>query len=87
MSALLRDLRVGQWIYAESLGSKPDSGGLMGKIICGKCGYRREFSSRRVQRTRRMLDILAAHRTFTFKRRAGVPRWDSQQREQWRSRT
>ena len=34
MSALLRDLRVGQWIYAESLGSKPDSGGLMGKIIC-----------------------------------------------------
>jgi len=34
MSALLRDLRVGQWIYAESLGSKPGSGGLMGKIIC-----------------------------------------------------
>ena len=34
MSVLLRDLRVGQWIYAESLGSKPDSGGLMGKIIC-----------------------------------------------------
>ena len=33
MSALLRDLRVGQWIYADSLG-KPDSGGLMGKIIC-----------------------------------------------------
>jgi len=27
MSALLRDLRVGQWIYADSLG-KP------GKIIC-----------------------------------------------------
>jgi len=33
MSALLRDLRVGQWIYADSLG-KPGSGGLMGKIIC-----------------------------------------------------
>ena len=32
MSALLRDLRVGQWIYADSLG-KPGSGGLMGKII------------------------------------------------------
>ena len=34
MSALLRDLRVGQWIYADSLGSKPGCGGLMGKIIC-----------------------------------------------------
>jgi hypothetical protein len=34
MSALLRDLRVGQWIYADSLGNKPGSGGLMGKIIC-----------------------------------------------------
>ena len=33
MSALLRDLRVGQWIYADSLG-KPGTGGLMGKIIC-----------------------------------------------------
>ena len=33
MSALLRDLRVGQWIYADSLG-KPGSGGLMGKVIC-----------------------------------------------------
>ena len=33
MSALLRDLQVGQWIYADSLG-KPGSGGLMGKIIC-----------------------------------------------------
>src|SRR6516165_1503125 len=33
MSALLRDLRVGQWIYADSLG-KPGSGGLMGRIIC-----------------------------------------------------
>ena len=33
MSALLRDLRVGQWIYADSLGD-PGSGGLMGKIIC-----------------------------------------------------
>ena len=33
MSALLRDLRVGQWIYADSLG-KPGSGGLTGKIIC-----------------------------------------------------
>jgi hypothetical protein len=33
MSAVLRDLRVGQWIYADSLG-KPASGGLMGKIIC-----------------------------------------------------
>ena len=33
MSAQLRDLRVGQWIYADGLG-KPDSGGLMGKIIC-----------------------------------------------------
>ena len=33
MSALLHDLRVGQCIYADSLG-KPGSGGLMGKIIC-----------------------------------------------------
>ena len=33
MSALLRDLRVGQWIYTDSLG-RPGSGGLMGKIIC-----------------------------------------------------
>ena len=33
MSNPLRDLRVGQWIYADSLG-KPGSGGLMGKIIC-----------------------------------------------------
>jgi len=33
MSALLRDLRVGQWVFADSLG-KPGSGGLMGKIIC-----------------------------------------------------
>jgi hypothetical protein len=33
MSALLHDLRVGQWIYADSLG-KPGSGGLTGKIIC-----------------------------------------------------
>jgi hypothetical protein len=33
MSALLHDLRVGQWIYADSLGT-PGSGGLMGKIIC-----------------------------------------------------
>jgi hypothetical protein len=33
MSALLRDLRVGKWIYADSLG-KPGSGGLMGRIIC-----------------------------------------------------
>ena len=33
MSALLRDLHVGQWIYADSLG-KPGSGGLIGKIIC-----------------------------------------------------
>ena len=33
MSALLLDLRVGQWIYADSLG-KTGSGGLMGKIIC-----------------------------------------------------
>ena len=34
MSALLHDLRVGQWIYTDNVGSKPDSGGLMGKIIC-----------------------------------------------------
>ena len=33
MFAPLRDLRVGQWIYADGLG-KPGSGGLMGKIIC-----------------------------------------------------
>jgi hypothetical protein len=33
MSALLRDLRVGQWIYADSLG-KSGNGGLMGRIIC-----------------------------------------------------
>jgi hypothetical protein len=33
MSALMRDLRVGQWIYADSL-SKPGCGGLMGRIIC-----------------------------------------------------
>jgi hypothetical protein len=33
MSALLRDLQVGQWIYADNPG-KPGSGGLMGKIIC-----------------------------------------------------
>lgn len=34
MSALLHELRVGQWIYADSLGTKPGRGGLMGKIIC-----------------------------------------------------
>ena len=34
MSALLHDLRVDQWIYADNVGSKPGSGGLMGKIIC-----------------------------------------------------
>ena len=34
MSALLHELRVGQWIYADSLGQKPGSGGLMGRIIC-----------------------------------------------------
>ena len=34
MSALLRDLRVGQWIYADSLGEKPGNGGLIGRIIC-----------------------------------------------------
>jgi len=34
MSALLQDLRVGQWIYADSLGGKPGLGGLMGRIIC-----------------------------------------------------
>ena len=33
MSALLQDLRVGQWIYADSLG-KSGSGGLLGRIIC-----------------------------------------------------
>ena len=33
MSALMRDLRVGQWIYADSLG-RPGNGGLMGRIIC-----------------------------------------------------
>jgi hypothetical protein len=33
MPALLHELHVGQWIYADSLG-KPGSGGLMGKIIC-----------------------------------------------------
>jgi hypothetical protein len=34
MSAHLRDLRVGQWIYADSLGEKPGNDGLMGRIIC-----------------------------------------------------
>ena len=33
MSALLRDLRVGQWIYADKLGT-PDNGEFMGRIIC-----------------------------------------------------
>jgi hypothetical protein len=33
MSVILHDLRVGQWIYADSLG-KPGNGGLMGRIIC-----------------------------------------------------
>jgi hypothetical protein len=33
MSALLRDLRVGQWVYADSPG-KPALGGFLGRIIC-----------------------------------------------------
>ena len=33
MSVPLPDLRLGQWIYADSLG-KPGSGGIIGKIIC-----------------------------------------------------
>jgi len=33
MSTLLRDLRVGQWVYADSLG-QPGIDEVMGRIIC-----------------------------------------------------
>jgi hypothetical protein len=33
MSALLPNLRVGQWVYADSPG-KPALGGFLGRIIC-----------------------------------------------------
>ena len=33
-----------------------------------------------------MLDVLAAYRAERFKRRAGVPRWDSKLRENWRDK-
>ena len=33
MSALLHDLRVGKWVYADSSG-KPALGGFLGRILC-----------------------------------------------------
>jgi hypothetical protein len=33
MSALLRDLRVGQWVYTDGPG-KPALGGFLGRILC-----------------------------------------------------
>jgi hypothetical protein len=33
MSTLLRDLRVGQWVYADNVGT-PGNGEVMGRIIC-----------------------------------------------------